>query len=255
MKNLFLSDLHNEFAVFEPPKIKADIIVLTGDIDLGSRGAFWSMEKFGNIPIIYISGNHEYYGHKLPEVNAELSKISKSNSNFYFLENESLILNGIRFLGCTLWTDFLLFGKEYLRHACYTAENGMSDYFRIRLGAADLYRKLCSSDVIRIHKESIRFLEKHLSQNYSGNTIVLSHHAPLKNSVPEKYSSDLLSCAFANNLENLLSIYKPEFWLHGHTHFNVDYVFDQTRIISNQRGYFPMELVIGFKKNYVIEVG
>ncbi len=79
MNILFLSDLHNEFGVFKPPETKADIVVLTGDIGVGSKGAIWALDIFKNIPIIYIAGNHEYYGKILSKVNNELSEISKKN--------------------------------------------------------------------------------------------------------------------------------------------------------------------------------
>lgn len=254
MKILFLSDLHNEFSIFESPTTKADVVVLTGDIDICSKGAVWALETFESIPIIYILGNHEYYGHKLPKVNDDLLKLSNANSNLYFLENEKIVIDSIRFIGCTLWTDFLLFGPENLNLCCDHAEQSMTDFTRIRLGPSNSYRKLRAADVIRIHKESIRFLEKQLSKNFDGITIILSHHAPLKNSIPEKFKSDLLSGAFSSNLKSMISKFKPEYWLHGHTHFNVNYVFDATRIISNQRGYYPMELVDGFKENYILEI-
>jgi len=254
MKLQILSDLHNEFSSFEPPKLKVDGVVLTGDIDLGTKGAYWALEKFQNIPIIYIAGNHEYYGNELPGINNELIEISRTNPNFFFLENDAIILDGIKFLGCTLWSDFLLFGQENFDLSCDNAEQLLSDFFHIRLGASDFYRKLRAADLIQMHKRSIAFLEKELSINNQLTTVVLTHHAPLMNSIPQWHKSDLLSSAFASNLASLIQKYKPDFWTHGHTHFNMDYLFEETRIISNQRGYYPMELVGDFKKDLVIEI-
>jgi len=254
MKIRILSDLHNEFSVFEPTQIKADMVVMTGDIDLDSKGAYWALEKFKNIPIIYIAGNHEYYGKRLPEVNNELLEISRTNSNFFFLENKTIILDGIKLLGCTLWSDFMLFGQENFYLSCESAEQSISDFFRIQLGAPHYYRKLRATDVIRMHKQSVLFLENELSKNHNGKTVVLTHHAPLRNSIPDQYKSDLLSGAFASNLAPLIIKFKPDFWIHGHTHFNMDYIFDKTRIISNQRGYFPMQLAKDFRDDFVVEI-
>ena len=254
MKILFLSDLHNEFAVFDPQKIDADLVVTTGDIGVGTKGAHWAIETFKNIPIIYIAGNHEYYGNILSELNNELLEISKTNDNFFFLENDIKIINGVRFLGCTLWTDFFLFGEAYFNLCFYKAEQTMNDFRKIRIGSSESSRKIRSEDMISIHKKSIDFLNRHLSESYKGTTIILSHHAPLKRSVPEKHSTDLLSSAFASNLEELIFKYKPEYWFHGHTHHNVDYIIDKTRVISNQRGYHNYEIVENFKENLIINI-
>ena len=254
MKFQILSDLHNEFSIFEPPEIQVDGVILTGDIDLGVKGAYWAIEKFKNIPIIYIAGNHEYYRNKLPEINCKLIEISKTNTNFFFLENDAIIFDGIKFLGCTLWSDFLLFGQENFGISCDNAEQLLSDFFHIRLGASNSYRKFRAADSIRMHKQSIVFLEDELFTNHQLTTVILTHHAPLINSIPRLYRSDLLSSAFASNLEGLIKKYKPDFWIHGHTHFNVDYFFDETRIVSNQRGYYPIELAGDFKEDFVIEI-
>ena len=44
-----------------------------------------------------------------------------------------------------------------------------------------------------------------------------------------------------------------ELWIHGHTHFNVDYKIGQTRVITNQRGYVD-SLSANFDPKLVLEV-
>ena len=86
------------------------------------------------------------------------------DSNLFFLENDELILDNIRFLGCTLWTDFCLYGEEKIESATCEAQNQMMDYKRIRLGPNHRYRKLRPFHTIHFHNESVRFLQEKLEE-------------------------------------------------------------------------------------------
>src|SRR5262245_57469316 len=123
-----LGDLHLEFAPFVPPATDAEVVVLCGDINLGTKGLAWAKETWPDRPVIYIAGNHEYYRHVLPVLNHQLQEESQG-SNVHFLENEELILGGVRFLGCVLWSDFELFGDgEAMLHAMEESACLMADY-------------------------------------------------------------------------------------------------------------------------------
>ncbi len=107
MRLLLLSDLHREFGDIDIPENSADVIVLAGDIDIGTRGVGWAKRVFDK-PVVYVGGNHENYGHSVPAFGQKLRDAAEG-SNVRFLENDSVIINGVRFLGCTLWTDFAPF--------------------------------------------------------------------------------------------------------------------------------------------------
>ena len=107
MKILHLSDLHLEFGSMDVPKTDADIAVLSGDIHAGSRGIDWASQF--DIPVIYILGNHEFYGFtQFDELIQECRDKAKRYPNIHFLENESVLIDGVRFHGATFWTDFKL---------------------------------------------------------------------------------------------------------------------------------------------------
>jgi predicted phosphohydrolase len=107
MKLRILSDLHIEFADFTPPPTDADVTVLAGDIGVGMAALDWTHLNFPEMPVVYVLGNHEYYRHDL----ALLGQMKKAAlSNVHILENDCVVLEGVRFLGATLWTDFALHG-------------------------------------------------------------------------------------------------------------------------------------------------
>ena len=88
---------------------KADAVVLAGDVNLGTKGIEWIKAKIQNKPVIYVLGNHEYYKGAYPKTLNKIMEAAK-NSNVFVLEDSSVDINGVRFHGSTLWTDFSLFG-------------------------------------------------------------------------------------------------------------------------------------------------
>ncbi len=248
-----LSDLHNEFGILQLQKVPCDVVILAGDVDVGIRGAEWIGKLYDDIPILYIPGNHEYYGKKLPKIQQQLSELAQ-DTNLYILDNDEYILDHVRFLGATLWTDFQLYGMERKRFATYEAQQTMTDYRRIRLGAEHHYRKLRPSDTIRFHRTALTFLEDKLRESYQGITIVVTHHAPSSKSLIEYFRHDLLSAAYCSDLEWFITQYHPHLWIHGHIHASFDYTIGETRILCNPRGYAPNEIVDAFQPGCVIDI-
>jgi predicted phosphodiesterase len=244
-----LSDLHTEFENFTIPKTDADVLVLAGDIGaklIGLEQALVSCK----IPVVYVAGNHEYYGAAIPKLTAELQELARG-SHVHFLENDEFVLRNVRFLGCTLWTDFAVLGLENRALAMWQAEQQMADYRLIRRSPD--FSRLRPADTASLHVESLNWLKRQLELPFDGHTVVVTHHAPSAKSFNPKYQTDLVSAAFASNLEGLMAGFKIDFWIHGHTHHCVDFVQNNTRILSNQRGY-PDEPMPGFNPNLVIEV-
>ncbi|HTR98229.1 MAG TPA: metallophosphoesterase, partial [Bacteroidota bacterium] len=109
MRIQVLSDLHNEFSVMDPVDAGADVVVLAGDIDLGERGFLWARGAYPARPVVYVAGNHEYYRHAMPGLTRRLLAM-KYTGSVHFLERRAVSIMGIRFLGCTLWSDFGIVG-------------------------------------------------------------------------------------------------------------------------------------------------
>ena len=122
---LVLSDLHLEFGAVEVPRGTADVVVLAGDIHVGRDGLAWAKEAFPDQPVVYVLGNHEYYGDVFHRLALELKSLARG-SNVHVLERDAVDIDGVSFLGCTLWTDFALFGTAERGRAL--ARNTMTDY-------------------------------------------------------------------------------------------------------------------------------
>lgn len=112
MRIRVLSDLHTEIAPLELPHVDADVVVLAGDIGVRTRGLEWARRAFPSTPVVYVAGNHEYYGAALPHLTDKLRKLA-DGTNVSFLEHDEAVIGGVRFLGTTLWTDFGLFGRRW----------------------------------------------------------------------------------------------------------------------------------------------
>jgi predicted phosphodiesterase len=250
MKLHILSDLHVEFEPFNPPKTEADVVILAGDIHVGKKGIDWVKESFPDKYVIYVLGNHEYYGRAFPKHVSDLKELVKG-SNIHILENNHLVINEFTFLGCTLWTDFKLFGDPKI--AGYQATQTMTDYRRIRISPQ--YRKLRSIDTAVIHAKSLRWLEEKVKElkNVENNIVIITHHAPSNRSLPEVHKDDALSAAYASHLDHFVQESHAKLWIHGHVHTERDYVIGNTRIICNPKGY-PDEKNKNFIPDLVIEV-
>ncbi len=230
MKIQILSDVHNEFEVFRQPQVDSDVVVLAGDIDLGVSGFSWARKTWPDKAIIYVPGNHVYYKSSIDYENAQMAKAGKVN-DIYFLNRGEVVIQGTRFLGCSLWTDFALFGESEISRSMSEALNGLSDFTVINYKG----RKFTPTDSLDLHKQDKVWLEAKLKEFFEGKTVVISHHLPSALSVASRYKKDLLSACFASNLDYLFGF--SDLWIHGHTHDSFDYMVAGTRVVCNPRGY------------------
>jgi Icc-related predicted phosphoesterase len=248
MKIQIISDLHNEFGIFNHKFEDIDLLIIPGDLNLGIKGISWLKETVKDIPVIYVLGNHEYYKGSYPKTLNHVKSCS-GGTNIHILENESVVINGITFHGTTMWTDFGLFGNPKVYGSI--CQGKMNDYKLIRLDPS--YSRLRSIDTFRMHKESLNWLEKSLIASETRLNIVVTHHAPSVKSLPDKLKVDITSSAYASDLEEFILKYKPDYWIHGHIHTPSDYKIGGTRVICNPRGYVD-EVYNGYEMRLVIEI-
>lgn len=242
------SDLHLEFGLVGYNFSECDVVVFAGDVFVGTQGIEWILDSIPDIPVVYVLGNHEYYKHAYPKLLLQVKDIA-AGSNVFVLENESVEIDGAVFHGATLWTDFKLFGDPVV--AGFHCQQRMNDYSLIRRNPS--YSKMRSLDTYQIHQSSKNWLEESLTSSKSAKNIVVTHHAPSLQSVPPEYKDNMLSAAFASNLEGLILKHQPNLWVHGHIHTASDYFINETRVVCNPSGY-PGEEIAGFVANRVIEV-
>lgn len=251
MKMRVLSDLHLEFQDWNPPDVEADIVVLAGDIHSGTRGVEWARRQFPLIPILYIPGNHEFYGRDIQETLSDLQRAGR-RFGVDVLHGRGVIIGGVRFLGATLWTDFALHGTDTasLRRAMNDAKRGMSDFSIIRHGAHGLFRP---EHARAAHIEQMSWIREKIADEFIGPTVLVSHHLPHPRSIHIKYRGSSLNPAFASDLSQLMGP-PVAVWIHGHTHESCDYVERGTRVVCNPRGYGPFELNATFDPVLTVEV-
>lgn len=230
MKLQILSDIHLEFSNFVPPETDADVIVMAGDIGKSSNGVDWARQTWPDKEIVMVAGNHEHYGFDRLKTLDRLRK-EASLMKMNFLENDEFILNNVRFLGATLWTDFKLFGYDQEWFAVQAGQRGLNDFRLITENGKPFTAKRSQE----LHEESVKWLKLKLSEPFNGKTVVVTHHVPSMLSVADRFKRDLLSASFASNLDDLFG--RCDIWIHGHTHDCFDYVSEGTRVVCNPRGY------------------
>lgn len=234
MKIQLASDLHLELlgtiwgtGAFIEPAPEADVLVLAGDIHNGIQ--FFEVFKDWPVPVLYLAGNHEFYGQAWEQTRANLRRIC-AGTNIHFLDNDRIEIAGVRFLGCTLWTDFHQEGltqSESMAHV----ERGLNDYHRISTQAG----VLTTQQTLEDHRLSRQWLERELAKPHPGRTVVVTHHAPHPLSIHPRFLGNPLNAGFVSDLTPLLD--KVDLWLHGHVHDSFDYRVGKCRVVANPAGY------------------
>jgi predicted phosphodiesterase len=237
-----LSDLHLERELGQVPLADADVIALAGDISTGTRGVEWARAWAGDRPVIYVAGNHEFYGHSMPGLISDL-RSAAAGSSVQVLERDEVILDGVRFLGCTLWSDFEFDGPDHRALSMRVCERAVSDYHVIHNGDAD--RVLRAEDTRALHLSSRQWLAERLAVRHDGPTVVVTHHAPYIVWRPPQEVLRLIAGAFVSDLSELIDGERAALWIYGHTHRWADLNVAGTRVLSNPRGY-PDEPVAGY---------
>jgi predicted phosphodiesterase len=245
------SDLHLEFSGWTPPPVAADVVVLAGDIALGTSGVRWARDAFPGVPVVYVAGNHEFFGGRVQEVRAAL-RAEGRRLGIHVLDEDEVTIGGVRFLGTTLWTDFALYGADpdHVRRAMLEARRAMHDYRAIRYDAQSRFEP---EHALRMHREQRAWLEARVATPDAPPTVVVTHHLPHRRSIHPKFYGDSLNACFASDLAQL---FRPPvaLWVHGHTHESLDYVENGVRVVCNPRGYIPMQPNLAFEPALVVGI-
>jgi Icc-related predicted phosphoesterase len=244
MKALVFSDLHLahsylDYALDFPAE--AEIAVVAGDILAPvSSSLKWLRENVvaRGLPTIFVSGNHEHYGCVYEESMSDGMADRGKYADLHWLENESVVVNGVRFLGCCLWTDFDLYETPAV--SMHIARRSMNDYKVITSrNPKNNFGDFLPQDTLEIHQQSRLWLEGQLSNKFYGKTVVVTHHCPHAMSIAPRFRGDPSTPAFCSDLSDIIERYQPDAWVHGHTHTSFDYMAPgtKTRVICNPRGY------------------
>lgn len=230
------SDLHHEVmanswfpdATLITPAKDADLLVLAGDIDVEGRGI--SRYAKWPVPVVYVAGNHEFYGREMHATRSKLEQAASATVVKY-LERSRLDIGQIRILGCTLWTDYQLNPNLGQQAQLDVAQQQLNDHRFIRIAR----EYFTAQHALENHRASRSWLQEQLLSPHNGPTIVVTHHGPHPMSVHERYAGDALNAAFCSDLSDLLS--HADLWIHGHVHDSFDYTVGRCRVVTNPLGY------------------
>ncbi len=247
-----LSDLHLEENIsFMPqPAPGADVLVLAGDIGSYQRSSALAQvgdEDFGlgrfadwPVPVILVPGNHEYDALDFDATHARL-RATCERLGLIWLERDTRVLQGVRFIGTTLWADFdalvprgpnAELGQQL--DARYKAFRAAEHYLRIaattRGGEPFLAQQIRDQALV-----CQAWLRDALAQPFDGPTVVVTHFAPSVRSHDPRYGLQPGTAGFCNALDELLPL--ADLWLHGHLHCAVDYQAGRCRVVANPLGY------------------
>lgn len=189
---------------------------------------FCSLWKY----VIYVPGNHEYWHCTMSDVDNMLEELDAEIDNLYVLQNKVIEIEGVRFVGATLWFEQT---PLHITHGF-----GWSDFVQIHDGEPGIYQA---------HNRTRWFLEQNLRQG----DVVVTHHLPSYSSCHKRFQGSLQNIFYANRLDLMIEDIKPKLWIHGHTHDSNDYKLGETRVISNPFGY-PHDINPAFRSGMVIEV-
>ena len=260
MKIQYMSDLHLEFADMPVPHVMGDVLVLAGDIHLGVNAVAWieqCAQKFDHV--IYILGNHEYYGNKtwkLPDQvrnsiagysggddSSEFNKTFDALKNVYFLENETVKIDDVYFHGTTMWMN----GHPSLEYR-------MNDFVKIKHKyPTGGYGKFSAAECALKFFENKMWLEKAIVPGEKN--VVITHFAPSFEMINMfRYKDDMMNSYYATEILQDFDPYDINLWISGHTHSVYDKVISGIHSVSNCRGYKGHEIVEGFNPIAMVEV-
>lgn len=262
MRLLVISDLHLEFGPFRfpAPMPEFDVAVFAGDMGKPIAAAVaWMVQhdQLGPLsgrPVVYVPGNHEFYGSEMKSSLAA-GREAASAAGIELLARRTVVIDGVRFIGCILWTDYRLLGTP--RPSMVFAGQELNDHKLIRYREdSGHYSRFMPWHAAAEHRLDLAFIRSELATPHEGATVVVTHHGPHPQSVQPQHQGSALSPAFVSDLSGLIEEYQPELWIHGHDHGSHDYRVGRTRIFANQAGY-PNLLARenrGFNPRCVVEV-
>ena len=243
------NDPHDRLEFAYSAADEADVVVVAGDVHTQGRAPRWLARTFPDKPVVYVAGNHEFAQAVFPDEIENLRGRAAAFPQVHFLENAEAEIGGVVFLGCTLWTDFGLWGKEKEYAALNAAATMMPDYRQTRLAGG---RLLTPAATGKAHWLSRAFLEEKLKRHRGRQVVVVTHHAPSPRSIGKNWQGNLLAAAFASDLEKLIATYQPALWVHGHLHDFYDYRIGATRVVCNPIGY--PEAKGACRRNFLVEL-
>lgn len=250
VKILKISDIHLDSGNY-PFKLNlenVDIVILAGDI--GNKFQAMNFIKpilDKGIVVIYVLGNHEYYNENtqpltIAEIKAGWKERSDKNPNLHVLDNDAVVVHGIKFIGSTAWTK--LTPEKFLKSEV-NAELGMSSDFK-----KIMKTKLMKGYVIirgkpitvehyqELHNQDIAYIKEEIAKPFNGKKVLITHHPLTKESNNPEYPTDCFNFQlFCSEYDELIAQSDLDYYFHGHVHHSCQYFLGKTMVDCNAYGY------------------
>jgi len=238
MKVFVASDLHCEFYkqsnfIDSLPNDDRDAIVVAGDL-CSSHYLCDNLDKLCKKykKVIYVNGNHDFYHSSYDKVMKEIHACESRNSNLYFLNNNSVDIDGVNFIGCTLWFEPLADNIYY--------ELLLNDFNCIKDFKKFVYKE---------NRKSLSFLKN----NVKRDSVVITHHIPTVKGIDPRFQAEETNRFFVcPSAHDVIVNNKPRIWIYGHTHIPASYVVEETQLLCNPYGYPHEEF--GFDDGLIIDI-
>jgi Icc-related predicted phosphoesterase len=235
MKIQVISDVHLEFSGMERDldciaEVERDLLIVAGDLSEGLRGEMWLRRQAGISPVVYVTGNHEYYGYDIDLIDKSYRALDADVKNFHFLQKGVYEQDGVRIAGCTFWTDM----QGVNEYEMGLVRRTMADWQVIQKDSG-YFTPHMSVELHHDHKEWLR--------EQKDIDIVVTHHAPSRQSITPYWleHGKLLNPAFAADADDLIEQMAPTYWIHGHMHSFLRYWHNKkingTQVLCNPVGY------------------
>ena len=256
MKIAYASDLHRESNMGDlPMPTNIDVLVLCGDVTNGAEKTIkitTEIQEMVSCPVVFVLGNHEFYdGVPIQDTIKAVRGAFQYNPNIHFLENNTVDINGVRFIGGTLWTDFKAYHGDMQTVALFVATK-LNDYKMINVNSSKGIVPLSNIFWLQKHEFTRKFIE-HAVEKSELPTVVVTHyagHPALNGEAPFKQTP--LKGGFVSDIQEI----RPDVWLSGHTHEQMYFEEEGTLFATNCYGYdaFEPHLTENFTWKYVDKV-
>jgi Icc-related predicted phosphoesterase len=247
------SDIHLEHRENQSPNItefitpSANILILAGDIGslykIDQLYAFLHSACQSFDTVLYTPGNNEYYTPKdkssfinplsFEELNNRLYELESKLDNLIIMNNSSVQIDNVCFIGATLWSDVKTYIPKFI--------------VRIHDMTANKYSEL--------YKNDLKYIDDMLSfcKKQKLIPVVITHHVPSYSLLPESRKDYKYASLYASHLDDYIEKSNAKIWISGHIHRNYNLLFGKTRVLSNQLGK-PSDFVRGYSKTFVVSI-
>ena len=261
MKVQVLSDLHFEVNRDFIPQVNplTQVLVVVGDVGISGRGHLKTgFEKLCSalslVPtrpiVLFVPGNHEYDRQDWDLAHAEIQTLC-TLFGIIFFDHGDQVIEQVRFVGITLWSDFDLLGSALRDKSMLAAKHYLASTGSTRFG-----KPFDAEQARQLGTENRQWLSDKLSLRAVSSavrkTVVLTHFAPSPRSADPRYGLIPSTASFCNDAQDLLP--RANLWVHGHLHHSVDYVQHGCRVVSNPLGYAKKGEQAHFQHELVLDV-